>query len=201
MTEIQPNFIRGKRGLATTVVKQNQKNNINRQSSYKHMRKPSMEDRDMPDVLYENNSKPSKQEKLLNPRKARKHMTQISHQDKPDVLFGINEYKEVRAPKRFHSIRKLSSTSQVQDVPDTLEPILDESFKGMPKPDSMTNIKKSKIEESKNSENINKSIEKQLAPPSIDLKSGLEEIKEEDVEAEEKESLADDVDEDKIYKD
>ena len=90
-------------------------------------------------------------ERLTNFRGENKHMTQMPKQtDKPDILLGLGEYKEVNQPKRFHNVKKLKSSHTVPDLPDTLSPITDNQFKQMPRPESMTNVRKSLNVESQN---------------------------------------------------
>ena len=69
-------------------------------------------------------------EKLSNFRRENKHMTQIPQQiDKPDILFGLNEYKEINKSSkstRFHSIKKLKSCNSSPDLPDILHPLTED---------------------------------------------------------------------------
>ena len=150
MTEIMPNYNRDNRQFATTIIKKGQKSNKNENSS-SIMRKSSMDSIDMPDVLNDNNTNVFKPTKLLNGRKRKKHMTQIPQQDVPDILLGMNEYKEVNIPRKFHNIKKPISSLN-QDMPDSLEPINDAPTSAIPKSQVLTSIHKPKKDESKNPE-------------------------------------------------
>ena len=184
MTDIPTNFLRGQKTYRTTVEKPKNKNIGRKQTSTNQMKRITFEDKDQPDILEINYEIPSKPSRTLNARHARRHMTHIPETDRPDVLFGIDEYKEARNTRRFHSIRKFSATSSVPDVPDILEPIIDTSSKQMSRPVSITNVKKIKYEESKNSENNLESKEKPIVPSVLNKNSSLGEIKEQKNETE-----------------
>ena len=148
-----PNYVRKKKGYGTAIVK-NKRQKAFHDSTKKLQRSASAISNDTPDVLNENNNaNVFKVEKLTNYRKKQKHMTQLPQQiDKPDTLFGLDEYKEVLPQNCFHSIKKLTSTDVIPDLPDTLDPIDENQFNKLPKPESMTNIRKVLEEERKNPE-------------------------------------------------
>ena len=148
-----PNYVRNKKVYGTAIVK-NKRKKVFHDSTKKLQRSASAISNDTPDVLNENNNaNVFKVEKLTNYRKKQKHMTQLPQQiDKPDTLFGLDEYKEVLPQNCFHSIKKLTSNDVIPDLPDTLDPIDENQFNKLPKPESMTNIRKVLEEESKNPE-------------------------------------------------
>ena len=164
MSEINPNFARSGKIFKTQIIKDN-KNPMKKRISAENLSNPKPND--IPDTINDNNTNVFKAQKLLNFRRGNKHMTQIPHHiDQPDVLLGLNEYKETRLRKGFHSIKELTSFKSIPDLPDTIEPINEDNFNVMPRPESMNKIKKLKNEEAKNIENIhnkdvnNKKIEK-----------------------------------------
>ena len=152
MTEEQPKYVRNKKTYGTSIVRDNRKNKLN-DFSNNIKKSPTLLSNDLPDTLKEDNSNVYKVEKLTNFRKPYKHMTQLPQQlDRPDVLLGLNEYKEIHPQNRFHTIKKLNSSSSIHDMPDTLDPIKDNQFSQMPRPESMSNIKRTMKEENKNAE-------------------------------------------------
>ena len=167
-----PNYNRDNRQFSTTIIKKGNRN----ENSSSIMRKSSMDSKDMPDVLNDNNTNVFKPTKLLNGRQRKKHMTQIPQQDVPDVLLGMNEYKEVNIPRKFHSIKKPISSFN-QDLPDSLEPVNDAATTAIPKSEVLSSIHKMKKEESKNQENTKKSIDKSNSTTKV-KKSNLQDIKE-----------------------
>lgn len=155
MTEEQPKYVRNKKTYGTSIVRDNRKNKLN-DFSNNIKKSPTLLSNDLPDTLKEDNSNAYKVEKLTNFRKPYKHMTQLPQQlDRPDVLLGLNEYKEIHPQNRFHTIKKLNSSSSIHDMPDTLDPIKDNQFSQMPRPESMSNIKRTMKEENKNAEIAN----------------------------------------------
>ena len=155
MSEQQKNNLPYTRKLNKTNIegKNPERKNVN--ISTKYIRKSAtLRSNDHPDILNLNYSKVAKDEKLTSFRKE-VGMSKISQNiDKPDTLFGLNEYKEVKKPKTFHSIKKLRNCNSVIDLPDTFEPLKEDYYNLIPRPDSMTKIKNSIKEESKNQEII-----------------------------------------------
>ena len=158
MIEDTSNFVRSsKKTSKTQIVRPNINHNFNHLTPSDLKKITTLKQNDLPDTLNENNSNIFQAERLFNVRKNHKHMTQIQyHIDKPDILFGLNEYKEARIKKSFHSIKKLSSSNSIPDEPDTLEPIIEDKYEQIPQPESMIKLKKFSKEESKNSENMSK---------------------------------------------
>ena len=147
---VKPNFVRGGKMFRTQIYRGNPKT-LQKNISSKDLKKASVVKSDEPDILNINNENVFKEEKLLNIRKSRKHMTQLpSQNDQPDILLGLNEYKQFQL-KSFHKLRKICS-NPIPDLPDTLEPIKEDNNSIMLRPDSMNNINFSKNEESKNPE-------------------------------------------------
>jgi len=135
----------------------------------------------LPDILKEDNSNVFKAEKLTNFRKPYKHMTQLPQQlDRPDVLFGLNEYKEVHPQNLFHNIKKLNNSSSIHDIPDTLDPIKDNQFNQMPRPESMNNIQSSMKEENKNAEIANLKLKEKVLSEIPENNNETERVKSED---------------------
>ena len=155
MTEENQKFAGSGKTYKTQIIKENKKP-IHKIISQKDVTKfTTLKPNDIPDTINDNNTNVFKAQKLLNFRREHKHMTQIpQHIDQPDILLGLEEYKEARLKKGFHSIKKLTSFNSIPDLPDTIEPINEDNFKAMPRPDSMNRIKKLINEEAKNSENI-----------------------------------------------
>ena len=155
MTEQNPNFARSGKTCKTQIIKENKKP-IHKIISTRDVTKfATLKQNDIPDTINDNSTNVFKAQKLLNFRREHKHMTQIpQHIDQPDVLLGLNEYKETRLKKGFHSIKKLTSFNSIPDLPDTIEPLNEDNINAMPRPGSMNKIKKLKNEEAKNPENI-----------------------------------------------
>ena len=174
--EEKPNFVRGGKLCKTQIYRGNPKT-LHKNISSKDLKKSSVVKSDEPDILNVNNSNVFKEEKLLNIRKGRKHMTQLPRQiDQPDILFGLNEYKRFHITN-FHNLKKLCS-NPIPDLPDTLEPITEDNDNIMPIPDSINNINNSKNEESKNPE---KEIKEIKLISSLQLRENqLTDIKEKD---------------------
>ena len=172
----QTKFYRGEKGFKTQIIRQNPKTMHKQISTHSLKKSLAINSNDRPDSLKEINSNVFKAEKLTNFRKPNKHMTELPHQlDKPDILLGLNEYKEIREKRIFHSIKKLTNFKSIPDAPDTLEPINEDACYQMPKPDSMTNILQCKNEEKKNNEVI---PSKKGVVPSLKFGNNLEDIKE-----------------------
>ena len=152
MTEEPSNYVRNKKTYGTTIESEKHKKRFNDSADKIKIKKSStLKSDDLPDSLNDNNSNVFKSEKLTNFRKSHKHMTQLQkHIDMPDTLFGLDEYKEAHPQKNFHSIKKANSSSSIADLPDSLEPINDNQFHQLPRPESMTSLKKSMREDSKN---------------------------------------------------
>ncbi len=157
MTEEPSNYVRNKKTYGTTIESEKHKKRFNDSADKIKIKKSStLKSDDLPDSLNDNNSNVFKSEKLTNFRKSHKHMTQLQkHIDMPDTLFGLDEYKEAHPQKNFHSIKKANSSSSIADLPDSLEPINDNQFHQLPRPESMTSLKKSMREDSKNPEITN----------------------------------------------
>ena len=155
--------------------------NLNLNNPTKKLKKSaSNPSNDFPDILKVKSTNIFKAEKLSNFRRENKHMTQIPQQvDKPDILFGISEYKEINKSSkstRFHSIKKLKSCNSSPDLPDVLVPLTEDFYNTIPRPESMTKIKRSKNEESKNPEISNEDTNKR---PSVkNEEQNLTDIKE-----------------------
>ena len=153
MLEKPSDFVRSGKLSKTQIIRPNQKNTFSNLTSSDLKKITTLKQNDVPDTINENNPNIFKSEKLLNIRKRHRHMTQIPHQiDKPDILFGLNEYKEPSQKKFFHPIKRLSSSKLALDLPDTLEPIIEDKFEHFPQPELN---KSRKSEESKNSEMLN----------------------------------------------
>ena len=150
MTEANPKFIRGGKNFKTQIVRQKPKQKeTHKNISSKDLAKVANLN-DIPDTIKENNTNVFKAQKLSsNIRKAYRHMTQLPQQlDQPDILLGLNEYKETRLQqKRFHTIKKVTNSDSIPDLPDTLEPLSENSDNQMPRPDSMFLFRKSYSEE------------------------------------------------------
>ena len=154
--EQKPNFLRGGKLFKTQIYRGNPKT-IHKNISSKDLKKSSVVKSDEPDILNVNNVNVFKEEKLLNIRKDRKHMTQLFRQnDNPDILLGLNEYKQFQI-KNFHNLRKLCS-NPIPDIPDILEPIKEDNNNILPSPDSINNVNNSQYEESKNPEKQLKTV-------------------------------------------
>ena len=142
--------------LSKTTIKEKNNKMKSDKSNRKLKKSASVKTNDIPDTIKMNNSNVFKMEKLSNFRKEPKHTSQKQYPvDQPDVLFGINEFKELSKKNRFHSVRKLKSNNFSQDLPDTFEPLYGDYYSNIPRPSSMSKIKISKIEESKNPETAN----------------------------------------------
>ena len=156
MTEKFESIEMNKNIYGTVMIPQNYKKNQDNIPITKLKKCATVISYDYPDVLNDNNPNVFRAEKLTNFRKSKKHMSQLPPDiDKPDVLFGQNEIKEVKPYKRFHSIKKLTSSKSSPDFPDTLAPIEKDYYHHLPRPESMCNIRKSKKEECKNPEKNN----------------------------------------------
>ena len=161
----------------SSTDEKNQKKPKNKISAKNLRKSATVRSNDMPDILNPNNLELFKDEKLLNIRKD-KRMSQIQKNiDKPDTLFGLNEYKQPKKGKTsFHSIKKLRNTQSSMDLPDTLEPLKEDSNYLLPRPDSMTNIRKSK--KGKEKEKQTNNIKLQKKPSIKEDENNLKEIKE-----------------------
>ena len=152
MTEEETNNVRNKEINGTTITSEKHKKRFNDSADKIKMKKSStLKSDDLPDILNGNNSNIFQSEKLTNFRKPHKHMTQLQkHIDMPDTLFGLDEYKESHPKKQFHSIKKANSSSSIADLPDSLEPINDNQFHQLPRPESMTSLQKSMRDDNRN---------------------------------------------------
>ena len=168
---MQPNYTR-----INHVKSQKDPNYMRRQKKF-HKSKTIRDD--APDALHNSNSLVKRSEKLTSTRKNKLHMSQLAKNvDMPDILFGFNEYKELRMFKDTHYTRKLRSSSLNPDLPDVLEPVNENYFPSMPKPYKIK-------EESKNPEITEDYNKEEFIKEEIKKE---EEIKDEEKKEEEKDN-------------
>ena len=152
MADENHKYKRSDKVYATTFVHRDKKNKLTMVK--KGLKKNnSAVSKDVPDQLVKNDSDFFKVEKAQNYRKTKKRMTQLPQNvDKPDVLLGIKEYKEIREQPNFHNIKKMSVV--IPDKPDIIESNDQNSFSNIPGPKTMISIKRDKYEEEKNESQI-----------------------------------------------
>ena len=186
--KVQPNYTK-----INHIKSQKNPNYPKRQKKF-HKSK-SIKD-DVPDALYNSNSLVKRSEKLTSTRKNKLHMSQLGKNvDIPDILFGFDEYKEIRMFKDTHYTKKLRASSLSPDPPDVLEPVKEIYMPSMPKPYKI-------IEESKNPEITENDYKKEEFLKEI--KEEKEEKKEEEkdnnveIEKDHSEEKKDEIPEDKL---